>query len=130
MGFIYCNPNPKENRTGDCVIRAICIAENKSWDEIFLDLMAKCFELKDMPSDNGTWTKFLTSLGYKKHIIPDTCPDCYTVADFAKDNPSGTFILATGTHTVTVHNGNYYDTWDSGDKTVIWYFNKETVDYE
>ena len=130
MGFIYCNPNPKDIKTGDCVIRAICIAENKYWEEIYLDLMAKCFELKEIPTANEAWSKYLTSIGYKRHIVPDTCPDCYTVADFAKDNPTGTYILATGTHTVTVKDGNYYDTWDSGDKAIIWYFNKETVDYE
>lgn len=27
MGFIYSNPNPIDNYTGDCVIRAISIAE-------------------------------------------------------------------------------------------------------
>ena len=130
MGFIYCNPNPKDLKIGDCVIRSICIAENKSWEEIYLDLMAKCFELKDIPTSNEAWSKYLMSIGYKRHIVPDTCPDCYTVADFAKDNPTGTYILATGTHTVTVKDGNYYDTWDSGDKAIIWYFDKEAVDYE
>ena len=130
MGFIYCNPNPKENLTGDCVIRAICIAENKSWDEIFLDLMIKCFELKDMPSDNATWNKYLQSIGYKRHIIPDTCPDCYTVNDFTKDNPKGVFILGTGTHVIAVKDGNHYDTWDSGTKIPIYYWSKESTDYE
>lgn len=130
MGFIYCNPNPKEKLTGDCVIRAICIAENKSWDEIFLGLMIKCFAIKDMPSDNDAWSEYLQELGYKKHIIPDTCPSCYKISDFAKDNPKGVFIVATGTHVVAVRQGNYYDTWDSGSKIAIWYWCKEEVAYE
>ena len=125
MGFIFCNPNPAGKLIGDCVIRAISIAENKSWEEVYLDLMAKCFELRDMPSSNNAWGKYLSDIGYKRHIIPDTCPDCYTVSDFAKDYPTDTYILATGTHTVTVHNGNHYDTCDSGDKPVLYYWKKE-----
>ena len=94
MGFIFCNPNPAGKLIGDCVIRAICVAENVSWKETYLDLMAKCFEIYDIPSSNDAWGKYLSDIGYKRHIIPDTCPDCYTVADFAKDYPKGTYILS------------------------------------
>ena len=130
MGYIFCNPNPIGNLTGDCVIRAICIAENKSWDEIFLDLMAKCFELKDMPSDNNVWNKYLQSIGYTRHIIPDTCPDCYTISDFTNDHPKGTYILGTGTHVACVKDGNHYDTWDSAQKIPIYYWERENIIYE
>lgn len=93
MGFIYYNPNPKDKLTGDCVIRAISIAENVSWDETFLGLMMKCFEIKDMPSDNAAWNEYLQDLGYRKYIIPDTCPDCYKLSDFVHDHPKGVFII-------------------------------------
>ena len=125
MGYVMTNPNPVHNLTGDCVIRAISIAENKSWDDVFFDLMLVSFALKDIPSSNHAWGTFLHSLGYRRKVIPDTCPDCYTVRDFAMDNPSGTFILATGTHVVTVIDGNYMDTWDSGDEVPIYYWSKE-----
>ena len=41
------------------------------------------------------------------------------------DNPEGKYLLATGTHVVTVIDGDYYDTWDSGDEIPIYYFTKE-----
>ena len=125
MGYIETNPNPKQNDTGDCVIRAISIAEGKTWDDIFIDLMLKSFELKDIPSSNEAWGSYLKDIGYQRFIIPNTCPDCYTVKDFSEDYPTGTFILATGTHVVAVVNGFYYDTWDSGKKVPIYYFKKE-----
>ena len=35
------NPNPINNITGDCVIRAISIVKGRTWDDIFIDLMLK-----------------------------------------------------------------------------------------
>lgn len=125
MSFVAMNPNPKQNLTGDCVIRAIAIAENKLWDDVFIELMVESYELKDIPSANHVWGSYLHSLGYRRHIIPNTCPDCYTVIDFTKEYPEGTYILATGTHVIAVKSGNYMDTWDSGQEIPIFYWKKE-----
>lgn len=125
MGFILSNPNPKNKITGDCVIRAISIATGKSWDDVFVELMAKSFDMKDMPSTNQVWGAYLHDLGYKRTIIPNECPDCYSVQDFTNDHPSGTYILATGTHAIAAKNGNHYDTWDSSGETVIYFWEKE-----
>ena len=125
MSFIQANPNPHNKLIGDCVIRAISIAENRSWDDVYLDLMAKGFMMKDMIESNELWNAYLHSLGYTRHIIPDTCPDCYTVRDFTEDYPEGTYILGTGSHAVAVVNGNHLDTYDSGSKVPIFYWKKE-----
>lgn len=123
--YIESNKNPLNKRVGDCVIRAISTTENTDWDDTFLDLMLKSFEMKDIPSSNYVWSAFLKDLGYSRYVIPNTCPNCYTIRDFANENPVGTFILATGTHVVAVVDGNYIDTWDSGDEIPIYYFEKE-----
>lgn len=123
--FIKYNPNPLGNRVGDCVVRAISTATNVEWERAYMDLADKGLELKDMPSSNHVWGSYLLDIGFSKHTIPDTCPDCYTVREFCKDNPKGTFILATGTHVVAVINGDYFDTWNSGDEVPIYYFRKE-----
>ncbi len=78
--------------------------------------------MADMPSSNQVWSSYLKSRGYRRDIIPNECPDCYTVKNFCKDNPSGVFILGTGQHVITVVDGNYVDDWDSGDEVpiVVW----------
>lgn len=78
----------------------------------------------DMPNSNSVWESYLKSKGYKKHIIPDTCPNCYTIGQFAEDNPNGTYIVATGTHAVCVENGKVKDNWDSTNEVPTYYFEK------
>lgn len=125
MAYVNFNPNPQRKLVGDCVIRAISKATDKSWEEVFLDVMQNAFELHDMPSSNYVWADYLIKQGFHKYIIPDTCPACYTVFQFAQDHPKGTYILGTGTHVVTVQDGNYFDSWDSGNEVPIYYFHKE-----
>ena len=123
--FVYTNPNPIKRNIGDCVIRAIAIATDSSWEKIYMDLCAEGLEMADLPNSNAVWSSYLKKLGFRKGIVPDTCPDCYTVADFADDNPYGLYILCTGSHIVTIIDGNIFDAWDSSSEIPIFYFYKE-----
>lgn len=125
MGFINYNSNPKRKLVGDCVIRAISKTMNRDWEDTYIDIMLQGFSMHDMPSSNDVWGTYLARHGFKRYVIPDTCPDCYTVNQFVTDNPDLTGILATGTHVVAVGDGNYYDTWDSGNEIPIYYWRKE-----
>lgn len=125
MSYITINPNPHSKRTGDCVIRAICIAEDKEWDDVFMDLMMKSYIMKEMPTQNNVWGSYLKDIGYKRYLVSDDCPECFTINDFIKENPTGTFILATGTHATVVKDGRLMDTWDSSSEIPIYYFKKE-----
>lgn len=77
--------------------------------------MLFAYNMKDMPSSNAVWGSLLRSRGYKQYVLPSDCPDCYTVRNFCIDNPRGLYVLATGTHVVSIKDGKYYDSWDSGD---------------
>ena len=125
MAWIFYNPNPKLSFVGDCVIRALTLACGQSWDRTYLQISTQGYILKDMPSSNMVWGIYLKNQGFKRYIIPNECPDCYTVRDFCSDNPKGTYVLATGTHVITCVDGDYYDTWDSGNEVPIYYFRKE-----
>lgn len=122
--FIMHNANPVQNLVGDCVIRAISTVMDRSWEDIYVNLAIQGFMMYDMPSSNSVWGAFLKDNGFKRKVIPDTCPDCYTVKDFCEDNPNGEFILGTGTHAIAVKSGNYIDTWDSGNEIPIYYWQR------
>lgn len=81
--------------------------------------------MADMPSSNHVWGTYLVGEGFSRRVIPDTCPDCYTVKDFANDHRWGVYVLATGDHVVAVEDGDYYDAWDSGDEIPTYYFQKK-----
>ena len=122
MAYIFFNPNPLGKRVGDCVIRAIAKLTAKDWQTVYRGIAQAGFELCDMPSSNAVWAAYLKRLGYRRFVIPDTCPNCYTVRDFCFDNPRGKYLLATGSHVVTVINGNHYDAWDSGNEIPVYYW--------
>ena len=116
------NPNPTGRKTGDCVIRALCYALGKDWLDVYAVLTVKGLLQGDWGNANNVWGAVLRDNGFVRFFLPDECPDCYTVSDFCADNPKGLFVLATGSHVLTVCDGCYYDSWDSGDQvpTYVW----------
>ena len=79
----------------------------------------------DMPSANRVWGAYLRDKGFRRDLLPDECPDCYTVRDFCEDHPKGKYILAIEGHVVAVLDGKYYDSWDSGNETPIYYWKRK-----
>ena len=120
--YKYYNPNPLGKRVGDCVIRAISIILSKTWEDTYMDLAMMGLKMCDMPSSNAVWGAYLRSLGFRREIIDNTCPDCYTVEDFCSDHPKGIYLLATGEHVIAVINGDWIDSWDSFAETPIYYW--------
>ena len=118
------NLNPEHKRVGDCTVRAIAAATLKQWETVYADLAVEGLLLHDMPTANYVWGHYLRRCGWNRSAIPNSCPDCYTVAEFAADNPTGVYILAMATHVVCVRDGDWLDTWDSGDETPLYYWQK------
>ena len=125
MSYVNFNPNPTKKDVGDCVVRAFAIATDTDWDTAYLKLILRGYTMHDMPSSNAVWDAQLRAEGFKREVIPNTCPDCYTVNDFADTHPEGVYVLGTGTHAVAVVNGNYIDAWDSGNKVPLYYYYRE-----
>jgi len=118
--FVELNLNPQHKRKGDCSVRALAAAEDRSWYEIYDELYHIGREMGDMENSNDVIGQFLKERGYIRYSIPNTCPACYTVRDFANDHPEGIYVLGTGSHVVAVINGDYYDSWDSGDEVPVY----------
>lgn len=75
-----------------------------------------------MPDRNRSWWAFLRAIGFTQFRLLDTCPNCYTVADFARDHPRGRYVLGPHEHAVAVIDGDWWDSWDSGDTVPTYYF--------
>ena len=117
------NPNPVGRAVGDCAIRAVAAALDISWEDAYALIAANGFAMGDMPSSNSVWGAVLRQHGFYRYNLPETCPACYTFADFAADHPKGVFVLGTGTHVATVRDGILYDAWNSQKEPIdfVWY---------
>lgn len=123
--YQYYQPNPRQIRTDDCVIRMLTKALNVDWETASIYAVIQQIRDSDIFTKNYVWGNLLLRNGYTKHAIPDTCPACYTVKEFCRDHGIGSFVLGTGDHTLMVVDGDYYDSFDSGEMIPIVYYRKE-----
>lgn len=125
MRYEYYQPNPVSPNEDDCVIRAICKATGKDWDTVYMELCVEGMKRGTWGNVNHVWDSYLRNNGYKRYAIPNTCPECYTVGQFAEEHPKGIYTLATGNHAVTIQDGVVYDSFDSRQRVPIYYYTKE-----
>ena len=114
--WIKANPNPAGHDVPDCVIRAICIALHLPWEQVHWELSVLSARYYSVTCDDRLWGRYLYYYGFRPFLMPESCPECITIRDFCRMFPRGTYIIGTGSHAVAVIDGNYYDTWDSGDQ--------------
>jgi len=124
--WIPYNANPKGNRDVDCTVRAISVALDQTWDRTYAEVFLEGYIAKRMPVSNSVWRAYLRRKGFVREVVPDTCPDCYTVEDFADDHPHGVYLIGTGSHVVCIVDGNVIDTFDSRGETLhdFYYYKK------
>ena len=125
MAWIRFLNNPTGRTVGDCAVRAVSKALDISWEAAYIMIASNGFSMGDMPSSDSVWGSVLRQNGFYRKAIPNTCPDCYTAEDFARDNPIGTFVLGFGGHVATIVDGYLYDAWNSsGEIPVYVWFRK------
>lgn len=122
--FVMWNPSPIGAKVGDCAVRAVAKVLSVDWETAYTMLCLKGFDMYDMPNSNAVIDALLRSKDFDRHIISNDCPNCYTIADFAKDNQRGAYIVGTGDHIVAVIDGKIYDSWDSSNEIPIYYWQK------
>lgn len=120
MRFTRYNPNPADKNVGDCTVRAISKVTGQDWEKTYISLCLEGFICRDMPSANSVWGSYLRNIGFRRELAPEDI----TVAEFADLHPNGTYILALSGHVVCVVDNVLYDTWDSGNEIVLYFWTK------
>lgn len=124
MAWKEFNLNPLGLKVGDCTVRALCAVTGRDWRTMHRMLCDLSREMGDMPSADRVWWELLRRYGYMRYGLVDQCPDCYTVADFAADHPTGKYVLGPHEHAVAVIDGDWWDAWDSGETVPTYYFGR------
>lgn len=125
--YKYYQPNQKDLKDtyGDCVIRALTKATGKEWATVFDELVPIARELQCMPNSKASYQRYLIENGFTYQGISNKKGSKRPTVDrFAKDHPKGVYVLVVANHLVAVVDGIYYDTWDSGFKSLYGYWVK------
>ena len=118
--YKFYNANSKGNFVNDCVVRAISLAEGKTWDETYE-------ELSDIAQEEGI---LLDDVNFVENYLDeryDRVPHCSkTVGEFLEECPKGIYLITMEGHiTVAIH-GVLYDIFDCRDRRIwcIWHVPK------
>lgn len=125
MNFIKTNPHPAGKKTGDCVVRALALAEDKNWLDVYDRLCSIGRTTFEMPNNKKTYEAYLAEHGWTKQRMPKHASGRrYTLRQLADENSTGTIVVSIARHIATVKDGNLLDTWDCSRKCVGNYFTK------
>ena len=119
------NPSPVGRNVGDCSVRAVAKALDTDWETAYALIAMNGYLMADMPSSNAVWGAVLRQNGFSRYAVPNTCPDCYTIGDFADDHPHGVYVVGTGNHVCTIRDGVVFDSWDSRSEIPQFYWSKK-----
>lgn len=125
MKFIRYNANPKGKKTGDCVIRAICTALNKTWEDTYREMLEVAIKYGYAVSTKDNYTKYLKQLGYEKQKMPKRCTGKrYKIEEFIDElcDKNKTYIIDMANHVTVVSKNVLYDIWDCSNKSVCNYW--------
>lgn len=128
--FKYYQPNALDLKDmyGDCTIRAMSKVLNCTWLEAFDRLIPFCRKYQASNVFNTPLEirkEILKAFGLEYHGVSNKSGTKRpTVDEFAKDHPTGTFLLHVAHHEVACVDGIYYDTWDSGHCSMYGYYQK------
>lgn len=120
--WIYFNPNPCRRSVGDCAVRAVAKALGIGWKHAYTLLTEEGYNVCDMPSSDAVWGNVLHRHGFVKRVIQDSM---YTARKFCIDHPDGVFVLAFGGHVATVVDGFVFDSWNSSNEIVQYFWEME-----
>lgn len=111
--YKFYNANAKGNFVNDCVVRAISLAEQKTWDETYKELSTIAQE-KGIILDDVNFVEPLLDSRYKRK-----CYNSKYVGEFCKENPDGTYLITMNGHITCCINGIIYDTFDCTNR-IMW----------
>jgi hypothetical protein len=120
--YKFHNANARGKYVNDCVLRAISVAEGKTWDESY-------DELSDIAQDWGT---LLDDVDFVEHYLDNRyrrVPHyARTVGEFAEEFPVGTYLVSMPNHITVIVDGVLYDIFDCRNRTMwsAWKVNRRS----
>ena len=125
----FHNANPDNKRTGDCVIRALSVAMDKSWDDVLDDLNKIAHEVKSVPNNKDCYMKYLEDMGFEKckQMRKDDNTKYRGYEFLDKIKKTDIIVCHAGTHHLTtIKNKKFWDSWDCSSECIGIYWIKKS----
>lgn len=114
--YRYLNQNPKGRHLDDCVLRAISLVTNRTWEDVYNELV-------ELSGDEGYLFNNVTFVeDYLDDRYPRECHYAKTIGEFANEYPYGKYLATTNSHIVAIIDGIIYDTFNPSNKILrcVW----------
>lgn len=122
--YEYYEPNPVRTGAIDCSTRALSKALDVSWEKAYLMKALNGLLMGNEGVADEVWGSVLRENGFRREAIPNSCPDCYTVADFCEDHSKGIYVVKSENHAACVVDGVLYDSFNSENNVPSYYWVK------
>ncbi len=119
--YKFHNANARGRFVNDCVIRAISVAEGKTWDESY-------DELSDIAQDEGNLLDDVDFVeGYLDRRYKRVPHYSKTVGEFAEEYPKGVYLVTMPGHITVILEGIVHDVFDCRNRTMwaAWKVNRK-----
>ena len=113
MSFKYYNANAKGKHTNDCVVRAISLAEDKTWNETYKEL-SEIAQSQGILLDDVNFVEPLLDSRYTRECFEDTF-----VGEFIETHPSGRYLVTMSGHITCIIDGVLYDSFDCRNRIML-----------
>ena len=108
--YKFLNRNSHQRFVDDCTVRAISLAENKTWNQTY-------DELSDAARSRGMMFNSVEFIeDYLDYKYRRTCHSSKYVGEFADEHLYGTYLVTMSNHITVVIDGTIYDTFDCSDR--------------
>lgn len=104
--YRFYNANVHGNFVNDCVVRAIAVAECKTWDEAY-DKLSELAQDEGILLDDVNFVENYLDKNYKRVLHYSK-----TVGEFAEEYPIGTYLVTMPNHITVIIDGIIYDIFD------------------
>lgn len=108
--YRFLNANSRGNFVNDCVVRAVSVAEGKSWDKTYEEL-SSIAQHEGILLDDVNFVENYLDKRYKR-----VCHYSKTVGEFIDEFPKGIFLITMQGHITVAIDGVLYDTFDCRDR--------------
>ena len=111
--YKFHNANARGRFVNDCVIRAISVAEGKTWDESY-DELSDIAQYEGILLDDVNFVEGYLDRRYKR--IPHYSK---TVGEFAEEYSLGTYLVTMPNHITVIIDGVVHDVFDCRNR-IMW----------